>query len=199
MRTCRWLVGLMMIMGVQSVAEAASSAPSAVYLKQLESWVRSVITQRDPQKAVEMFNATFGMAVFAQRCLVDHWDSLTNEQRQQYVSLFTTVLQENLKDRFQKVSSRKYVYRQHLRGIRHNPDGTWVVTSDFKSSDYSGVVEYIFMESKGPLQLVDYVVDGVSLSRNYRGHFNHVMRNRGFAGLIDDLNQKLSSLCNRHS
>lgn len=194
-----WIVGLMMIVGVQGVAEAATAAPSAVYLKGLESQVRAVITQRDPQKAVEMFNATFGMAVFAQRCLVDYWGSLTNEQQQRYTTLFTEVLQENLKDRFQRLSSRKYVYRQHLKGTRHNPDGTWTATSDFKSSDYSGVVEYIFMESKGPLQLVDYVVDGVSLSRNYRGHFNHVMRNTGFAGLMNDLNQKLLSLRNHHS
>lgn len=66
MRMCFWFVSMVLIMGVQSVVEAASSAPSAVYLKQLESQVRSVITQRDPQKAVEKFNATFGMGVFAQ-------------------------------------------------------------------------------------------------------------------------------------
>lgn len=193
---CRWIVGLVMMLAVQGVATDATSAPTAVYLKGLESQVQSVITQRDPQKAVEMFSAKFGMSVFAQRCLVDYWDGLSVEQRQQYAALFAAVLQENMKDRFKRLSSNQYAYRQRLKGTRHNPDGTWTIASDFKSPDYSGIVEYIFMESKGPPQLVDYIVDGVSLSRNYRGHFNHVMRNTGFAGLMSDLNQKLTSLRN---
>lgn len=181
-------------MGVQGVVEAATAAPSAVYIKSLEARVRSVITQRDPQKAVAVFNAQFGMEVFAQRCLVDHWDALTEEQRQLYSATLAEVMRENLVTRLKRLSSKKYIYQQRITGTSRNPDGTWTIKSDFKSPDYSGGIEYIFMESKGPPQLVDYVVEGVSLSRNYRGHFNHVMRVAGFAGLMSDLNQKLGSV-----
>lgn len=194
MYKCRWIVGIVLTLGVQCVAESASTAPSVIDLKGIESQVRLVIAQRDPQKAAEMFGAYFGMQEFAQHCLVDYWDALSASQRQQYVDLFSLVLKTNLKHRLEKISHNDRRYSHRLRSVRRGANGTYVVTATLRSADFSGTIEYILKGNNGQLELVDYTVDGISLVRNYRGHFNHVMRKSGFDGLIADLNKKLLEL-----
>lgn len=172
----------------------ASPAHSFDQMRSLEASVSATINEHDPQKAIVMFNSQFGMSEFAEHCLSDYWDSLNVFQRQQYVLLFSEVLQANLKKRFESLTKSKYHYHQRFQKIRSLDNGTWVAVARFESRDYSGTVEYVFKENLNHLDLIDYVLDGVSLSRNYRGHFNHVMRNRGFAGLLADLNNKLREL-----
>lgn len=174
--------------------QQAHAAPSLPQLRQMELHVRSVLSEQDSQRAARILTSQFGMGEFARRCLVDYWSDLDAMQQHQYVFLFTRLMQKNLEARFKNFSEIHLNYRQKFLHMHRNDDGTWTARARFESPDYTGTAEYVFADSKGRLELVDYVLDGVSLSRNYRGRFNNIMRNRGYAGLLADLNAKLEQV-----
>lgn len=183
----------MMVLGVVvGHTIPAQSAQSPVSrLRQIELQVRSVLNDRDPQKAMRLFALQFGIKELAKRCLTDYWADLDVIQQQQYVFLFSKLMYKNLETRLESFSEAHVNYRQKFIQMNRNEDGTWTARSRVESPDYAGTVEYIFMDFGRQLELVDYVLDGISLSRNYRGRFNHIMRNRGYTGLLAELNAKL--------
>lgn len=191
-RKCRWFVAGLAALFLRIPSSAAALSPLAFHALELRA--RAVLNERSAERAAEIFHTQFGMHEFAERCFSDYWTTLTVLQREEYRYLFTTLLERNLTNRFHAIATQRTRYTQHLQRVVQNDDNTWSAYVAFRSARYHGQVEYVFSADPTHLELIDYVIDNVSLSRNYRGHFNHVMRTRGFGAVLADLQQKISTL-----
>jgi len=131
----------------------------------------------------------FGFDEMAQRSLGQHWRTLTPQQRQEFVELFTDLLE------------RSYISR--IEGYKAGPQGVHypkeditgdqaVVHSEIMSEHGEPVtVDYHLLHKDGDWKAYDIVIEGVSLVNNYRTQFNTIMLKDSYAGLVKQMRTKL--------
>ena len=132
----------------------------------------------------------FGFEEMAQRSMGQHWRTLTPQQRQEFVELFTDLLE------------RSYVSR--IEGYKAGPPGISypkeditgdhaIVHTEIKSErDLPIMVDYHLLHKDGDWKAYDIVIEGVSLVNNYRTQFNTIMLKDSYAGLVKQMRTKLA-------
>ena len=132
----------------------------------------------------------FGFEEMAQRSMGQHWRTLTPQQRQEFVELFTDLL------------ARSYVTR--IEGYKAGPQGVSypkediaadqaIVHTEIKSErDLPIMVDYHLLHKDGDWKAYDIVIEGVSLVNNYRTQFNTIMLKDSYAGLVKQMRTKLA-------
>jgi phospholipid transport system substrate-binding protein len=132
----------------------------------------------------------FGFEEMAQRSMGQHWRTLTPQQRQEFVELFTDLLE------------RSYVTR--IEGYKAGPQGVSypkeditgdhaIVHTEIKSErDLPIMVDYHLLHKDGDWKAYDIVIEGVSLVNNYRTQFNTIMLKDSYAGLVKQMRTKLA-------
>ncbi len=132
----------------------------------------------------------FGFEEMAQRSMGPHWRTLTPQQRQEFVELFTALLE------------RSYINR--IANYKSGPQGVRYPKEDI-SSDQAAVhteittehgepinVDYRLLHKEGDWKVYDIVIEGVSLVNNYRTQFNTIILKDSYAGLVKQMRTKLT-------
>ena len=133
----------------------------------------------------------FGFEEMAQRSMAQHWRTLTPQQRQEFVGLFTDLLERSYINRIEN-------YRAGPQGVRYpkediNGDQAIVHTEIVSERDPEPArVDYHLLHRDGDWKAYDIVIEGVSLVNNYRTQFNTIMLKDSYAGLVKQMRTKLS-------
>ena len=112
----------------------------------------------------------FGFEEMAQRSMGQHWRTLTPQQRQEFVELFTDLLERSYITRIEG-------YKAGTQGMRYpkeeiNGDQAIVHTEITSERDLPIAVDYHLLHKNGDWKAYDIVIEGVSLVNNYRTQFN---------------------------
>ena len=131
----------------------------------------------------------FGFDDMAQRALGQHWSSLTPSQRQEFVTLFTDLLERSYITRIESYSAGP-------QGVRYNKeeidkDHASVHTEIVSGRDLPAAVEYRLLHKDSDWKVYDIVIEGVSLVNNYRTQFNTIIMKDSYAGLVKQMRLKL--------
>ena len=139
---------------------------------------------------VEMVD--FGHA--AQVALGPEWLVRTRSEREEFVRLFTDLLQTSVfalvggRARLDKGLTVTYV------GELDDRDGVTVATSVLTRSGAEMAVGYRMAQRNGRWMVRDVVVDGVSLVENYRAQFQKVIQRSSYAGLVSEMRTRIAEL-----
>jgi phospholipid transport system substrate-binding protein len=148
------------------------------------------LTQRR-QRLRELAEAHFDFATMARSSLGYHWPKISQSQQQQFVTLFSSFIEDAYLDKIQGYVNLKFeVARQRMNGPRYAEVDTKVI-----QSQGSPISLNFQMERKGgDWKVYDVVIDNISMVDNYRTQFNHVINERGFNVLMSDLQRKQREL-----
>src|SRR5262245_26638057 len=132
----------------------------------------------------------FGFEEMAQRSMGQHWRTLTPQQRQEFVELFTDLLARSYVTRIES-------YKAGLQGVRYPKEDIAgdqaIVHTEIKSErDLPIMVDYHLLHKDGDWKAYDIVIEGVSLVNNYRTQFNTIMLKDSYAGLVKQMRTKLA-------
>ena len=132
----------------------------------------------------------FGFEEMAQRSMGQHWRTLTPQQRQEFVELFTDLLARSYVTRIEG-------YKAGPQGVRYPKediagDQAIVHTEITSERDLSIIVDYHLLHQDGDWKAYDIVIEGVSLVNNYRTQFNTIMLKDSYAGLVKQMRTKLA-------
>ena len=133
----------------------------------------------------------FGFEEMAQRSMAQHWRTLTPQQRQEFVELFTDLLQRSYMNRIEN-------YKAGPQGVRYpkediSGDQAVVHTEIMSERDpQPATVDYHLLHKDGDWKVYDIVIEGVSLVNNYRTQFNTIMLKDSYAGLVKQMRTKLA-------
>jgi phospholipid transport system substrate-binding protein len=133
----------------------------------------------------------FGFEEMAQRSMGQHWRTLTPQQRQEFVGLFTDLLERSYISRIEN-------YHAGPQGVRYpkediNGDQAIVHTEIVSERDPEPArVDYHLLHRDGDWKAYDIVIEGVSLVNNYRTQFNTIMLKDSYAGLVKQMRTKLA-------
>jgi phospholipid transport system substrate-binding protein len=169
--------------------------------EQLKPFLNKIVTQlKQPefrkktiadqcQRIVELASEHFDFREMSKRVMGKQWRSLTSEQQEQFVSLFTKLLQYVYISQVDDYLDKEIEFKkQRIRRDRAE------VKTLFVGDDKTIPVSYIMILKTDKWMAYDIVVEGVSLVRNYMEQIRSVLRDEKFTGLISLLEKKIKKL-----
>jgi phospholipid transport system substrate-binding protein len=152
-------------------------------------------TLKDPSQAEKkkslIMNAVgerFDWAEMSRRSLGPHWAKLNEEERKNFVSLFSRLLERTYLDRVESYSGEKVTYT----GETIDGDYATVETKVLTSKNVDTPVVYKLKKDGGSWLVYDISIEGVSLVYNYRTQFNSILSKSSYAELVAKLKEKIA-------
>lgn len=137
-----------------------------------------------------------------QQAMITHWDTLGKtakgrKQREQYMSLFKKLVEENYMEQARKYIGGSYVMT--LTGEQKDAEGNQAVNGRIKKTDVDVLVEFDLLPEKNSYRIVDIKLDETSLEATYRSSFNRIIKKKGgldlgFPELLSTMNKRLAEL-----
>jgi len=132
----------------------------------------------------------FGFEEMAQRSMGQHWRTLTPQQRQEFVGLFTDLLERSYINRIENFKAGPQAVRYPKEDI--TGDQAVVYTEIKTEHGEPATIDYHLLHKDGDWKAYDIVIEGVSLVNNYRTQFNTIMLKDSYAGLVKQMRTKLA-------
>jgi phospholipid transport system substrate-binding protein len=151
---------------------------------------------KDRRAAVrKIANEIFDFTETARRSLGRHWQGRTPAEQQEFVQLFSDLLERTYISRVELYGGEKIVYA----GDSIEGDQAKVQTKIQTRSGSDIPVEYR-MHRKGERWLVyDVIIEGVSLVANYRTQFNKIIQTSSYGELVKKMKSKQEELASGQS
>jgi phospholipid transport system substrate-binding protein len=146
---------------------------------------------KDRRAAVrKIANDIFDFSETARRSLGRHWQGRTDAERNEFVQLFSDLLERSYISKIETYGGEKIAYL----GDNIDGDQARVQTKLVAKGGSEIPIEYR-MHKKGDRWLVyDVVIEGVSLVANYRTQFNKIIQTSSFQELVNKMKNKQQEL-----
>jgi len=152
-----------------------------------DSRLKSADKQKERRQQIRQIIASrFDFPEMAKRSLGSNWQKGSSDEQQQFVELFTELLERSYADQIESYDGEKIVYgRENVSQDQADVD-TKIVTK--KGEQIS--VNYKLRSAGGDWKVYDVVIENVSLVNNFRSQFNRILANGSFAELLKKLQSK---------
>jgi phospholipid transport system substrate-binding protein len=140
--------------------------------------------RRDQLK--QILFARFDFTEMAKRALGSHWRRRTPQEQEEFVRLFTEVLERAYADIIESYTDEKIVYVNERVDGPYADVGSKISTA--KGEEYS--INYKAHLVSNEWKVYDVVAENVSLVNNYRSQFNRVISHSSYEDLISRLKNK---------
>ena len=128
----------------------------------------------------------FDFNEMAMRSLGANWRRLNPQQRQEFVSTFTALLEKTYADQIDLYNGQKVVYSGESIDGNYAQVDSRIIDKD--GQNYS--VVYRLHRVDGKWRIYDVVAENISLVNNYRSQFNRVIARSSFEELLKTMTQK---------
>lgn len=137
----------------------------------------------------KVVGARFDYQEMSRRALGAPWNTLSDQEKQEFVGLFRTLLTNSYADKIETYSGE---------GVQYLNERTEKDYAEVRTKVLSGKTEipldYRLINKAEDWRVYDVVVDGVSLVNNYRGQFTKILRASSYSDLVDQLRKKSDKL-----
>jgi phospholipid transport system substrate-binding protein len=127
----------------------------------------------------------FDYQEMSRRALGAPWNTLSEQDREEFVALFRTLLTNSYADKIESYSGE---------GVQYINERTEKDYAEVRTKVLTGKIEipldYRLLNKGTDWRVYDVVVDGVSLVNNYRGQFSKILRSSTYTDLVDQLRKK---------
>lgn len=142
------------------------------------------------QQLEKVVGSRFDYHEMSRRALGAPWNQLSDHERQEFVSLFQTLLTNSYADKVEAYSGEGVQYLNE----RLENNGYAEVRTKVLSGKTEIPLDYRLVNKSDDWRVYDVVVDGVSLVNNYRGQFTKILRASSYSDLVEQLRKKSDKL-----
>jgi len=177
----------------------ARSAAAGVPTEQIKTTVeKALVVLKDPQlktpakmserrdQLKQILFARFDFTEMARRALGANWRRRTPQEQEEFVRLFTEVLERAYAGIIESYSDEKILYTNERIDGSFADVGSKIVTS--KGEEYS--INYKAHLVSNEWKVYDVVAENISLVNNYRSQFNRVISGSSYEELLRRLKDK---------
>ncbi len=132
------------------------------------------------QKLREIIHPRFDFAEMAKRSLARHWRRRTPEQKKEFVSVFSDLIERSYVEKIENYSNEKITYPLERVEERFAEVKTKVVPKSGRDIP----IDYRLHKTPTGWRVYDVVVEGVSLVSNYRSQFKRIIRKDSYEDLM---------------
>jgi phospholipid transport system substrate-binding protein len=189
------VVGLMIYLSIVSACFAGSEITN-----QLKGTIDKVIkivkdeTLKNDQQArraalQKAIDERFNYRQMVIRSLAKNWDVRSEQERQEFIALFKSLLENSYASKLEAYRDEKINYLDEVIKGKYALVKTEVVR---KSSTIG--VDYKLIQENGNWKVYDFVIEGVSMIRNYRSQFTKIIRRDSYEVLVRKLTDKINEI-----
>lgn len=160
--------------------------------------------EHNRQLKMKIIHGTFDVHELSKLSLAKHWNALTPEQRQAFVDLMVSLLEE--KALFSKEQSAakskqggkyKVLYKGH-KYLNPSKSKSFVRTKVIVPSENIDInLNYKLKSDGGEWKIYDVIVDEASLVSNYKYQFNSIITKHSYDELVRRMTKKLDEIKNK--
>ena len=188
----RVIWALLLVLALSAAPDAWAGAPTDQFRDGVDRVFKIL---RDPElkggtnasrrwaTIAKVFEEIFDFGETAKLSLGQHWDRRTPTEREEFVRLFTNLIQRSYVTRIDRYSGEKMVFR----GETVDGDQAVVRTALVVDDGGQTALDYKMHHTSDRWQVYDVNVEGVSIVANYRAQFNKVIRSESFQALLTRL------------
>ncbi|MDP2602482.1 MAG: ABC transporter substrate-binding protein [Deltaproteobacteria bacterium] len=203
----RYLTVLVIALILLPIWLTPGSAAGGVPTDQIKSTVdKALVVLRDPrfkptaktkerrEQLKQILFTRFDFTEMAKRSLGANWRRRTPKEQEEFVRLFTDLLERAYADTIESYGDEKIVYVGERLDGGYADISSKVLTS--KGEEFS--LNYRAHFVGGEWRVYDVVVENISMVNNYRSQFNRVISNSSFDELVRRLKDKASFATQKH-
>ena len=144
----------------------------------------SEYTQEQRDRLKEIINGVIDFRSMAQFALGDTYNEISEEDREEFVELFSTIIRDNSLNRLD-------IYRADVVYEDISVDGSEAhVKTIAQLEDVRTPVDYDMEMKDGEWVITDMAIDGVSTAGSYNRQYQNIIRRHGFDALLDSLRKR---------
>ena len=149
-----------------------------------------------------IIHGTFDVRELCRLALSKHWDGRSNQEREQFVDLMISLLEERALFSKEQAATRgkKGSRRYHVSYVGEkylNAEKTKVLVRtrlSIPSERVEVALNYRLRKTADTWKIYDVIVDEASLLDNYRYQFNDIITKNGYPDLVGRMSKKLSEI-----
>lgn len=142
------------------------------------------------KKMRKLINARFDFRAMSQRTLATNWKKASKEQKQEFVTLFSQLIENTYIGRVEAYTDEKVDYPgEKVKGKKAVVE-TLILTA---SADIP--INYkVYQKKDGEWWVYDVIIEGISLISNYRSSYQDIVSKEGLDGLLAKMRSKIKEL-----
>lgn len=200
-----FLLAILLLISFQPVissAEMAATSDRAVGPKaQVEHTVNAILNVlrcdtgdevEQRQQISTMIRDKFDFKVMSQGALGRNWKVVSDDERANFVALFSDLLEETYLGRIRAYTDQEVTYGEET--IRK---GRAVVETFIHNAGVDIPITYKLIPHGQDWHVYDVVIEEVSLIRNYRSSYKNILRSKGMVHLLEQMSMKIEELRQR--
>ncbi len=175
------------------VSAASLASPTEVVQLAVEQVVRLMQDSERPaaseQRRFEIrliANRLFDFTEMARRSLGRHWSDRTSQQREEFVGLFSGLLERSYFSKIENYAGERFVYN----GETVEGEFATVRSKIIGGRKAEIPVDYRLHLVGSRWAVHDVLIDGISIVSNYRAQFNQIIQTSSYDNLIQKMRLK---------
>ena len=190
-----FVIGLSINLMTASVCLAGSDATS-----QLKNTIDEVIkiAKKDSMESTggdrriamqKAIDERFNYSQMVRRSLGKTYDSLSDQKRQNFIKLFKGLLENSYASKLESYRDEKINFLDEVVKGKYA-----LVKTNIVRSNNTIRVDYKLILGNGQWKVYDFVIEGVSMIRNYKAQFTKIIRRDSYEVLVEKLTIKINEL-----
>ena len=177
----------------QLSAESQITADLRGTIDQVLKIVSDKNLQKDPtlrrEKLRQAIALRFNYKQMVMRSLAKNYNERSDEEREEFTGLFKKLLENSYASKIENYQDETINYVDEKIKGNYAMVRTQIVRKD-------GVidVDYKMLKNNGQWLVYDFVIEGVSLIRNYRSQFSKIISTESYGALVSKLSKKVDDL-----
>ena len=179
------------------VGEVFAESAISQELKQTIDKVIEIVAdpnlKKNPELRREKLRQTIGVRFnytqMVKRSLAKNYKDRTDKEREEFTGLFKKLLENSYASKIENYQNEKINY------VDEKVKGNYaLVKTEIVRKDGTIDVDYKLINEGGKWTVYDFVIEEVSLIRNYRSQFTKIIKTESYSALVAKLTKKIKDL-----
>ncbi len=141
------------------------------------------------EKLRDTIGVRFNYNQMVMRSLAENYKDRTNMEREEFTRLFKKLLENSYASKIENYQDEKINY------VDEKVKGNYaLVKTQIVRKDGTIDVDYKLINEDGKWTVYDFVIEEVSLIRNYRSQFSKIIKTESYGALVAKLTKKIKDL-----
>jgi phospholipid transport system substrate-binding protein len=195
------LIALALMQPLRALAAPDPMTETKTAINQVVALLKDRSLESNPatrrQRLDDAVDTHFDFAMMARAALGVHWNELSEQQRKDFVELFTHLFQVSYITRVESYFVQPIVF------VKESIEGTDYAQVDTNILNPAGLdptsLNYRLKLENGRWLVYDVIVDNISMVTNYRNQFARALDNAGVDSLMNHMRSKQKDFEARHT
>ena len=137
----------------------------------------------------EIVSKKFSYYEMSRRALSKHWKERTAEEKKEFIDLFGKLLENSYANKIENYTGEKIIYVDEKK-----KGNVALVKTILQKNNDEVPVNYKLVKLDNDWKIYDFIVEGVSMIKNYRTQFKKIIHKSSYEELVSKLKKKLEKI-----